>query len=246
MNEDKLNNLNRKISQTVRNNEILRGYYKTIFSNNSVDKYFLDLSCGSRTDIRNVVESFGFKWIGVDIIDSNDVIKADSHDLPFYDSKFDVVFSAATFEHYYNPWQVAKEVSRVLKPGGYFCGLIAFLQPWHGNSYYHFSHNGIKQMLKEIDFKILDLHAGDEDGISYIIKKLFPPPLTIIGKIFGLYGKILLKMRSSVLPNIIKILYSEKNIERKKKLKFLGYDELRFAASIIFLAQKQESDNSLG
>lgn len=41
--------------------------------------------------------------------------------LPFSDNFFDVIASDVTFEHVANPEQVASELMRVLRPGGYIC-----------------------------------------------------------------------------------------------------------------------------
>ncbi len=43
---------------------------------------------------------------------------ANIYDLPFGDAQFDVVFSHALFEHLVDPQRAAREVFRVLKPGG--------------------------------------------------------------------------------------------------------------------------------
>lgn len=126
---------------------------------------------------------------------------------------------------------MAREVSRVLKQGGYFLGLIAFIQPWHGDSYYHFSHLGVKQMLDEIKFKIIDIKPGDINGVSYLIQCLFPKPI-------GFIGNILFWGRKKLTPLIIKIIYLKNQKTKEKKLKFLKKDNIRFAASIIYLSQK--------
>ena len=154
-----------RISQLIVKYEILKHYQDAIFGNGNSEQLLLDLSCGTRTDIREVVEGLGSRWVGVDQFDWPGVIKADVHHLPFENSMFDVVLSAATFEHYYDSWQVAREVHRVLKPDGLFCGLIAFLQPWHGDYYYHFTHLGTRQMLSVSGFEVIDIRAADLSSV---------------------------------------------------------------------------------
>jgi SAM-dependent methyltransferase len=229
-----------RISQLIGQNEILRHYHEALFSKSTSGQLFLDLSCGTRTDIREVVEGLGNRWIGVDQFDWPGVIKADVHNLPFENSTFDVVFSAATFEHYYDPWKVAREVHRVLKPGGLFCGLIAFLQPWHGDSYYHFSHLGTKQMLSVSGFEVIDIRAGDDHGVPYLIQQMFPAPFAGIGKMLSLYGSLLVSARRRIFPGLVKLLHFNNKEVRDKRLQFLHDDDFRFAAAILFLSSKPE------
>jgi SAM-dependent methyltransferase len=65
--------------------------------------------------------------------------------LPFRDSSFDAVFSLAVLEHVKDPFQCAKEIARVLKPGGDLMCCVPFLQPLHGypHHYYNMSHQGL-------------------------------------------------------------------------------------------------------
>jgi uncharacterized protein YbaR (Trm112 family) len=59
-----------------------------------------------------------------------DVI-GDVHSLPFKDKSFDAVLAMNAFEHYRDPFAAAKEIYRVLKPGGKVLIHTAFLQPLH-------------------------------------------------------------------------------------------------------------------
>lgn len=228
-----------RINQLIQQNGILNSYHEALFRKGDAEQSFLDLSCGTRTDIREIVEGLGHRWVGVDQIDCPGVIQADVHHMPFEDSMFDVVYSAATFEHYYDPWQVAREVHRVMRPGGLFCGLIAFLQPWHGDSYYHFSHLGTRQMLSVSGFEVMDIHAGAH-AVPYLIQQMFPEPFAVIGKVLSMYGSLLRIVRKRTFPVLVKTLHFNNKEVREKRLQFLNDDDLRFAGSIFFLSRKPD------
>ena len=58
-------------------------------------------------------------------------VVGDAHALPFRDACFDRVFAFNVFEHLRNPARAAREILRVLKPGGAIAFHTAFLQPLH-------------------------------------------------------------------------------------------------------------------
>lgn len=104
----------------------------------------LNLSAGGSAEkLANVVEVEASLFRHTDII-------ADAHALPFIDECFSGVISMNAFEHYHNPEQVASELMRVLKPGGWLVVQTAFLQPeheypWH---FYNSTSEGIKRWFK--------------------------------------------------------------------------------------------------
>lgn len=231
------------IDWLIRTNEVLRHYAHRLFDERR-GGWFLGLSCGTRSDIREIVQSFGYTWVGVDHIDHPGVVKADAHALPFHDSQFDVVYAGAAFEHYCDPWHAASEMKRVLKPGGYFCRLVAFIQPWHGESYYHFSHLGVAEMLRRIDFEILDIHAGDVNGVTYLIRVLFH--YWNVGRVLSLYGSLLYAVRRRFFPLLVRCALSRRKERMAKELALLKDDDLRFAAAIIFLGRKRAGTETIG
>jgi SAM-dependent methyltransferase len=83
--------------------------------------------------------------------DSTDVIGV-AEELPFNDDVFDAVFSVAVLEHVRDPFRAAKEISRVLKPGGKLFCSVPFLQPFHGcpNHYYNITHVGLANLFREL------------------------------------------------------------------------------------------------
>lgn len=119
----------------------------------------LDLGCGD-TVHRKVCEQAGFYYVGVDIDNPKAPYLADAHALPFRDDTFEFLLSISVLEHIQFPFVVAREAYRVLRPGGLFVGSAAFLEPFHGNSFYHQSRLGILNTLLYGGFEILQVAAS--------------------------------------------------------------------------------------
>jgi SAM-dependent methyltransferase len=130
--------------------------HREIFEKLPKGSIILENGCGG-AQLRNWADDRGLRYIGTDVTGErvHDWLKrfggpdllCDSHLLPVRDSVIDVVYSSAVFEHLALPQLAAKEAARVLKPGGYFLGSASFLEPWHDDSYYHMTPNGVWQML---------------------------------------------------------------------------------------------------
>jgi SAM-dependent methyltransferase len=80
---------------------------------------------------------------------TTDVIGAADR-LPFRDNSFDGVISIAVLEHVKDPFACAREIARVLKPGGWLKCCVPFLQPLHGypHHYFNMTHEGLRTLFE--------------------------------------------------------------------------------------------------
>jgi SAM-dependent methyltransferase len=113
----------------------------------------LDVGCGD-TLHQEVCEHAGFGYVGIDYQNPDAPILADGHALPFADESFQFVVSINVLEHLKYPFVVVKEIYRVLRSGGKFLGSVAFLEPFHGNSFYHHTHLGVFNSLRTAGFSV--------------------------------------------------------------------------------------------
>ncbi len=89
--------------------------------------------------------------VNLEIVDypTTDVI-AVGESLPFDDAVFDGALSLNVLEHVSDPFTCAREVARVLKPGGRLYSVVPFLQPEHGypNHFYNMTRQGLQNLFK--------------------------------------------------------------------------------------------------
>ena len=91
--------------------------------------------------------------INVEIVDyaSTDIL-AVGEKLPFADGSFDAALSLAVLEHVRDPFQCARELARVVKPGGEILVDVPFLQPVHGfpHHYYNMTAQGLARLFADL------------------------------------------------------------------------------------------------
>jgi ubiquinone/menaquinone biosynthesis C-methylase UbiE len=142
----------------------LDGHHAAVLESLKGGASVLDVGCGGG-QMRSWLERLGHAYVGTDIsktrVDAalrefgGPDLLCDAHFLPLRDGVFDVVYSAAATEHLACPFLGAQEAARVLRPGGYYLGNVAFLEPWHDSSFFHMSPLGVIELLTQASFEIL-------------------------------------------------------------------------------------------
>jgi SAM-dependent methyltransferase len=128
----------------------------------------LDVGAGLRPIYRDDV-------INVEIVPypTTDVIGASEY-LPFADNTFDLVISVAVLEHVRDPFAAARELQRVLKPGGRIFVAVPFLQPYHAypEHYYNMTSGGLRNLFADLDVERLDvpLSGGPVFALTWILQ----------------------------------------------------------------------------
>lgn len=78
-------------------------------------------------------------------------VQADTYQLPFSSSSFEVVLCTEVLEHLHTPAGALREIHRVLKPGGKLLLTTPFAYPIHyaPTDYYRYTRFGLEHLLRE-------------------------------------------------------------------------------------------------
>lgn len=157
-----------------------------------IDRFYIDtldalpagslgLDLGSRSPIRPDAIT-----LDIDAGPEVDVV-GDGHHLPFADATFDYVWSNAVLEHVRDPLRVAREIVRVLKPGGVAIVNVPFLENVHNwpDDYYRYTQNGLRVLFRELE----EIRTGTSAGPSQVLPDLVQYYVTGFSKLQG--GRLL-------------------------------------------------------
>lgn len=181
-----------------------------------IEGELLDYGCGSmqyRSVFYNIERYTGLDIAGAEkngFIPEKDVVYYDGIQIPFEDSKFDSAIAIEVFEHVENIEYGLQELSRVLKGEGVLLITVPMtfplhLEPW---DYRRFTFQGLKKVLEENGFRVIDIHGstGERDTIRRLKiiemqrrKSKFAKCYTIYANLLYILGKNK-KSKDSKLP----------------------------------------------
>lgn len=185
---------------------------RSLEKNNLREQKILDISCGAG-EILEELNRKGFKNLySVDVDDyrknffsKHKKINLSYEKLPFKENYFDVIICTEAFEHYENPFHVAREISRVLKPLGtlyltvpsilniwerlYFLLFAEFFRyPFKGNHLVPFTNKGIEKCFLNTKIKMV----STINGVSVMpFFKIYLPKIKMFS---GAYLKVFTKI----------------------------------------------------
>jgi len=105
---------------------------------------------------------------GVDLV-------LDAHSIPFKDNTFDIVLAQQVLEHCMRPWEVAKELQRVLKPGGKLQIEVPFGYPYHSAPYdfYRFTYSGVRCLFSKCKTARMVVTEGVYTSVAIAVSTAF-------------------------------------------------------------------------
>jgi len=129
---------------------------------------------GNIRDLFNVGKEWGY--FGVDIEEGPNVDIVLRNQYVFYefgDYQVDVVVSCCTFEHIGLFWLTMKEISRILKVGGYCCIVAPFEWPEHKHPIdcYRFYPDGFRELAKWCGLETLETFTMSDNHHTIFIGK---------------------------------------------------------------------------
>ena len=121
------------------------------------------------------------RYVMVDIAAGTDVdVVADLHDLPAdWSGRFDALVASAVFEHLQRPWVAAREVARVLKPGGRCYIATHQTYPLHGfpSDFFRFSTEALSLIFTDAGLEVLE--------VAYEHRAQIIAPRAMMSKAYG-------------------------------------------------------------
>lgn len=162
----------------------------------------LDLGCGAQVH-KEVCELAGFEYVGLDYSTPEAMLLGDAQSLPFRGDAFAFVLSIAVLEHVPFPLLMVREAHRVLRPGGLLLGTVAFLEPFHQNSFHHHTHLGALNALRFAGFDVEHIapsggwsglaaqaHMGLFPGSPRWLGGLLVAPLLLLHRLWWRAGRL--------------------------------------------------------
>lgn len=197
------------------------------------------VGCGDAGE-RTRLEERGFRVNGFDVRWSPGTdFLGDAHHIPLADGSYDVAISMQVLEHLHSPWVAVEEMARILRPGGWLIGSVAFLKPYHG-SYFHITHDGMTRLLRGAGLRV-DVLRGAQSLTYTLYGGLLPlGPIGWRRKAGASVDRLLRWLRRRYWAATRHANPDEPGdrFGAAIPLSFRTFDALRFAPAVVFRARK--------
>ncbi|HGE71657.1 TPA: class I SAM-dependent methyltransferase [Candidatus Poribacteria bacterium] len=137
-----------------------------IIKNLGSEANVLDLGSGIRRRAKHIIN------LEIDVLPNVDIV-ADGHNLPFKDAVFDAVIIEAVLEHVKDPKRIISEVKRILRPSGYICVAIPFMQGYHASptDYQRYTIDGLNELLSDFEMVECGSCVGPTSALHWIFRE---------------------------------------------------------------------------
>lgn len=94
-------------------------------------------------------------------------ILGDAHEMPIEDATYDVVVALSVLEHVFDPYQVTREIFRILKPGGHVFAWVPFFFGVHAfpHDISRFTAEGLRICFERAGFEVTRTDAEKYSGV---------------------------------------------------------------------------------
>ena len=114
-------------------------------------------------DVGSGPERLGKEFINVDVFPFPEVdIVADAAQLPFRDNSIGALVNESLLEHVALPDLVAREMVRVLKPGGFLYVSAPFIHPYHASpdDFNRWTSSGLRFLFRDLEIVETGVRSG--------------------------------------------------------------------------------------